>query len=498
MSKLSKKNLVLILIFACYPLFDFYLSNSNDFFFRSNHFFILFLFIFLFFLFISFLIIKFNFNLNFFYIFFFIFFSFFIYKDLVKYYFPNIQFYFFFIIYLILLLLIPLIFKKLKKINIPVFLTIFVYLNILFISINENSFSFIDSDKNSNENLKNETILYNKKPIYKPDIFYIMPDYFIGNPYLLDKFNYNYVIEKQLDKLGFETINNSYSNGSSTFMSISHLFESDYFMKDKMKLDNRLKNKLYKLWENTEFYNFLKYNNYNFNIVSSNNYFCDYENDNCFSNNDNFFNFVVTFLRKTPLIYIADKLIQINLLSPIFDTNYPEFDFLNNFNEYTSFENPSFYYIHSYLAYGRPFRDAKCNKSNDRIYINEDIKQKYIENYKCVEKILYDLVELIINKFNDEAIIIIQSDHGTFFANQGKAKFENLTTDNIYETFQNFTSFKLPVYCSNLNNIQSLTQVNVFPLLYNCMTQSNIKFKPDKYFWGFHNSDYIIEIKNLY
>ena len=495
MKKYLTKESTIFFLFVFYPLIDFYFTNSQDFFFRIKYFYLLSGYYLLFFLLIFFIFKKCKININFFCVSFFIFFNYNLFQNSIINYFSSIQYFYFFFVYIVLLILFTLLSLKIKNINLAIFLTIFIYTSLVINVVNKrDDFNFLSIQKNIEEIESKKKL---KKPIFKPNIFYILPDYFIGNPYLKDNYKYNSSLEIDLKELGFNIIKNSYSNGSSTFMAINHIFTSDYFMNHKEKHNKNLKKKLNNLWTDTEFYNYFKENGYKFNVVTSNSIFCDYPNDQCLSSTNKFYRFTLSFLKKTPFIYIGIKLIQINLLYPIFDWNHPIFDFIENFDSYTNYE-PSFYYIHSLLAYGRPLRNSNCEINADRILLNEDIKLKYLENYKCVEKTITKIIKKIFQKYGDEVIIFVQSDHGTFFANQGKVDFNKLTKKNIKESLQNFSSFYLPAQCSNQSNIASLPQVNVFPLIYNCIADENVEYKPNRHFWGFHNSKEIIEIKNLY
>lgn len=498
MKSILKYDKIIYFLFIIFPIIEFYLNNYKDFFFRINTFYLFVFFYIIFFILVFFIIKKVKLNINLFCIIFFIFFNYYIYQNTIISFkgdigLGNIPYLFFFIFYILIFLLISILSLKIKNVKFALILAIFIYTNIginLFAEINENLYS------NDNKYLETSNNIKYNKPVFKPQIFYILPDYFIGNPYLEDNFNYKSKLEESLTKLNFNVIKNSLSNGSSTFIAINHIFDTNYFIQDSQNHNSALKKKLNNLWDNTVFYNYFKKNGYDFKVIAPNHIFCEYPSDMCLSNANQFKEFSVSFLTKTPIIYILKKLIQVNLLPPYFDKRHEIFTFIDNFDSLTDY-NPSLYYVHTNIAYGRPLKNSDCQIIDNRILIYQNLKEKYLENYKCAEKTLEKLIRKIFKKYGDEIIIIIQSDHGTFFADQGKVEIDRLNKSAIKESFQNFTSFYLPQQCSRLNKISKLSQVNVFRIIYNCIANEDIDYLKDRHFWGFFNSKKIMEIKNL-
>lgn len=500
-----KKSHLLFFIFSIYPLLDFYVTNSHDFFFRTNIFFIVSIAYLIIVLCIFTIFVKLKLNLNSLFLGLFVFFNYYTFQiniinikqitsnNYIINLISQIPYFYFFFLYLLIFFIVYIFSIKIKKNNVAIFLIIFVY-STVFIKV-YNEVGNLNFKKINEENITNN-VSGLKRPEFKPNIFYILPDYFIGSPYLQETYNYDSSLQNNLETKNFTVIHNSFSNSSSTIFSLYHLFKSEYYMDDKEIYDSSLKHEINNLWTNTKFYNYLKKNNYKFQIISSINQFCDYPHDNCISSSNQYFEFSVSFLRKTPIIYILDKLIQFRILPPIFDTKHTILNFIDNFDNYTKYET-SFYFIHTLMAYGRPMRDKNCLVIENRINLNQDIRLKYLENYKCVEKTIISLVDKIFNKFGDNVIIFVQSDHGTFFSNQGKVDITNLSKQDFKESLQNFSSYYIPKRCRNKILVSTLSQVNVFDLIYSCITNKKLKFEDDRYFWAFSNSKKIYEINDL-
>ena len=104
-------------------------------------------------------------------------------------------------------------------------------------------------------------------------------------------------------------------------------------------------------------------------------------------------------------------------------------------------------------------------------------QEPYLDEIKCANTQLEDFVNHI-NAVDSEAIVIIMSDHGHSFFFNRDAKVENYSDAAMRARLANLISVKLPQHCSN-NLYATITPVNVFPIIFACLTNTQPKLQND-------------------
>ena len=315
-------------------------------------------------------------------------------------------------------------------------------------------------------NDNNNQLIKNTK---KPNIYYfildaMMPLNEFENFYKQDLSDFkNFFNQKNYEY--FENTLNFYPNTADTFTSLFYL-EEEIFIKSKDK--NKKKN--YKPYIQKTFPGIMKkqYNpkliselnqlGYEFKWIGNNYANCSrYNYKYCLSNEKEQYidlYLLQSFLKKTPLIQIFNKLTEVSAVQKYLQINERNNaisklrKFINSNKNYLRI-NSTFYFVH-HMSPHWPYRhDQNCNYKK---FEGKTNFEGYKNSYLCVVKRIDDIIR-IIDEIDKNAIVIVQSDHSWEMSNISEIKYGKRT--------QIFNLVKNNIYCdkkmrSGLNNIQMM------------------------------------------
>jgi hypothetical protein len=108
------------------------------------------------------------------------------------------------------------------------------------------------------------------------------------------------------------------------------------------------------------------------------------------------------------------------------------------------------------------------------------VRPDFVEQLKCVNAQAEILLRRI-DQTDPDAIIIVQSDHGTAFNGQFGKKASEWSDSDLRERFGALNAMRLPAACRG-SIATDLTLVDTFPLVLSCLTGSEFKRHPGRFF----------------
>lgn len=238
-----------------------------------------------------------------------------------------------------------------------------------------------------------------------------------------------------------ETINGKLKYPSLTFPSLMR-------EKNQTNLEFNLENLGYEIkWIGSHFANCYGYNmRYCINEISSSNILFNYE--------------ILSFLKKTSLKPILSTIFNIFDISIEEKIIFKSNNGIGNFKRYLidngKPKNPTFILIHHLVSHWPYLVDSKCNYEKTFGKINKDGIKKAFE---CNKKLISDISD-IISQVDNEAIVVIQSDHNWELSyedpkiyGERRSIFNLVKTNEFckkYESYanNNLNTIKLSLYCA--------------------------------------------------
>lgn len=177
----------------------------------------------------------------------------------------------------------------------------------------------------------------------------------------------------------------------------------------------------------------------------------------------------VGLLKLTPFYHLAK-----NYLSDVFRFAYSD---VRQFKGELRIrqETPFFLFSH-FLVPHPPVRfDKNCSSIDIPLsYFEGWNVDAYVRNVRCLNAQLLELIDLILREDLSDPIIIISSDHGNTFSNDGDE------TSKIF--FPILMAMRLPEPRCRDSFYASISPVNQFRLVFGCLTKQEPKFLRDRYF----------------
>ena len=446
---ISLKSIVLLLILSLIPWIDFINSNFEEIeFIFNNNFFILiffyFIFIFIIFLFGSLISKQTKFDLVILYSFsIWIFFNHSNLNSKIKDFLANSSFVkysseFALILILIMITLALLLYsKKFLKLFLIFFMFFNLFYSTIIFLINYKDYN----DKKISLNLKKEV---NYKTIKKleniPNIYFFVIDAMMP----LDKFENFYEVElNDFKDLYLKNNFSYYKNTFNPYDGTAENFTSFFFLEEiydpNYKLeDKKLKPNIYATFPSiltnqyeSKLISNLNYLGYQFKWIG--NIYADcskYNYKYCLSNKkENYIDLYLlqAFLKKTPLPQIFNILTEVEVVKKKLNLNN-KFDSINKLNKfissnqnYLNYYKPTFFFIHDLQTHSPYIVDNNCDYK--RFYGGLNL-EGYKNSYLCVIKKISQIIKTL-NMFDDDPIIIFQSDHNWEMALNSEEKFGN-------------------------------------------------------------------------
>ena len=173
-----------------------------------------------------------------------------------------------------------------------------------------------------------------------------------------------------------------------------------------------------------------------------------------------------TFLEKSPIVQILDKLSKLNFLSDLINFNTlhsnPIFElkqFIISNKEFINNTNPKFYFIHDLEAHDPYFVDSNCKSKKFEGKYN---LEGYKNSYQCNIKRIKDIIE-ILHKHDPNALVIFQSDHSWIMSQRSESKYGE--RKNIFNLIKHHPNCKI----SASNNINTS---KLAPYIFGCLNNN--------------------------
>ena len=323
----------------------------------------------------------------------------------------------------------------------------------------------------------------------KPDVYFILLDGYPGEDSLKKIIGFdNDEFISNMEGIGFFNQKKSYANYPHTFLSIPSMLNMKYLnYLDEMLMQTRDQSIPYSLGSNSEVItiaNDLGYLTISFDsgwgftrdIKNTDLNLCG---DNQFLNSE----FMINIVKRSILnpiyvkIYETDlaemRLCVLNELPLIHDrSDSPKFVFAHIFMPHPP-------YIFDEFGNLNELKTIEPNLENE-INLNQDL---FLNQLKFVNHKIYDISKKIIEQNND-AIIIISSDHGTAFTFEGKKEnWNNATNEMISERmdilFLSYTPNQEKILYENVH-----TPVNFFRVFFSHYHNLDFPILPDAVYFG--------------
>jgi len=323
-------------------------------------------------------------------------------------------------------------------------------------------------------NIEKKSLITNSTNNDKPNIYFFLID--AMKP--LSKFEDFYKLELNDFRNLYENYSYvNYNNTSNLYkwtepvMTGFFLLEENIYTeetKDLNKKDRKLKKNIYKTFPtllkkdyNPKLLDEFNKLGYDFKWIGNYSQNCSYTNYRyCLNNKKKDFIDIYTlqaFLNKSPIIQIFDNLIQLEIIQNHFDLKilhsnaiWEIDDFIKSNKNFIADIKPTFYFIHEMETHEPFFVDSECR--NKRFPGNFNL-EGYKNSYLCVIKKISNVIKTI-HMYDEEAIVIFQSDHNWRMSTKSESEFGN--RNNIFSLIKNNTICKktIPNNPNNLNTIK--------------------------------------------
>lgn len=354
------------------------------------------------------------------------------------------------------------------------FFLVFLILNFIYLSIGLLSKIKIFYADNKIINIEKKPSITYFKNDNKPNVYFFLVD--AMKP--LSKFEDFYKLKlndfrnlyENYSYVSYDNTSNLYKWTESAMTSFFLLEENIYTeeTKDLNKKDRKLKNNIYRTFPtllkndyNPKLLNEFNKLGYDFKWIGNYSQNCSYTNYRyCLNSKKKNYIDVYTlqaFLNKSPLIQIFDNLIQLQIFQNLFDLKILhsnaiwEIDnFIKSNKDFIDDTKPTFYFIHEMEAHEPFFVDSECRSK--RFPGNFNL-EGYRNSYLCVIKKISNVIKTI-NTYDEEAIVIFQSDHNWRMSTKSESEFGK--RNNIFSLIKNNKTCRknLPNNPNNLNTIK--------------------------------------------
>lgn len=324
-----------------------------------------------------------------------------------------------------------------------------------------------------------------------PDIYYIMLDAYSNSQTLQDLlgFDNSYFIDS-LNNLGFHTLSDSRSNYISTYQSVTSTLNYTYLdsLISKPRLTTASVFDLHTKQEPRVF-SYLKHKGYTSINLSSSYFYAltlPYVTYNFAKSSDLFTPFGHHFM--TQYFYYLYS----NILKHFFQKESSEvFSMFSQLLAHPKIPTPKFYYAHVYSPHPPYLVDSLGNLMqsppiSEGVQTGDHAIGAYLRQTKYLNgQILQSITPLIKEK--SDAIIIIQSDHGSSFSYSNATEkiepHEFIVPNRAFyqERFRNFTSVRFGTD-STSSLYEGMSNVNTFRVIFNQLFGDSLPTLPDQTF----------------
>lgn len=191
--------------------------------------------------------------------------------------------------------------------------------------------------------------------------------------------------------------------------------------------------------------------------------------------------FNLAVLSRTPLIDLITTFKGAGQASPFMKGAVH--DFTNKLASVSEHGEPFFVYAHI-LAPHPPIRFKRdCSErvvTPDLVQWDAKDLSAFTDQLICVNNEAIDLLHTIVQK-DAQAIIVVQSDHGTAFRGQFRKPFDAWDQLDLKERFGALNALRMPADCS-ADTQGTVDLVNTFTRVLNCISDGKLPDKPSRQF----------------
>ena len=332
-------------------------------------------------------------------------------------------------------------------------------------------------------------------PALKPDVYYLVFDSYPGTLFLQEYMNYdNSLFNAALEKRGFHVIKDPKSNYNRTIFSIASTLNYEYlkniysytrispkyYNHAKLTIKYSIVPKIFKDYNYT-FYNLSIFDINDSPPIRRETFLVLPEKNVLMYNtlperlrNDLFWHLlkgknavpaIQKFFSRKETELAADEKTKLNFNNTVIDSllKIP----LQNKG------NHKFVYAHLYLPHPPFFYDENGKKNDFNYIITEESqrnKKLFLSYLNYTNKIILEITDKIIENSENNAVIILQSDHG-FRDFEGGPSFP-------HTFFKNYSAFYFPDKCYSAF-YDTLSNINTFPILFNKYFNAKIPMQKD-------------------
>jgi len=395
------------------------------------------------------------------------------------------------------------------KFKIDKFLTIFLFINLIYFSSGQINFIIHFFDKKDIVEFKNKSIEINKSN-QGINIYYVVMDGLTSLERLRTDFKIStQETENTLIKNGFFISKNAKSSYNITHLTLASIFSLDYLVNENSNRyigrHNFFPNNLHYPSDLPLFVE-LKKSGYKFTYVGNKWNGCvKNELVNCIDGVGVPTKFyllelmksysLVTFFNKTPIWHLISN------ISEKYELEYKEYKknkivsmndndaiktVLNILNAgEVRFAKNNFFFVH-HLNPHPPALNEDCSASSSSGYL-EWTEDGYRKSSKCALLRIQELIEAI-ERADPNAMVIIQGDHGPSIKYDWDIKPSNLNKSQLDERFSIFNAIKPPKFCSPKYS-DSLGNVETIRLVIDCLNGINLPPPQSKHYAGVYEAN---------
>lgn len=191
----------------------------------------------------------------------------------------------------------------------------------------------------------------------------------------------------------------------------------------------------------------------------------------------------VALLSRTPFIDAAMRRTQLQPSEASFMRG-SVIDLLDKLPLVREVPAPYFVYAHVLLPHP-PFRfDAACGDIAARPDLTQwsaDMRPHFIEQLECTNRQTLALLDALLAS-DPEAVVILQSDHGSAFQDQFSAPAREWSGGQVAERFSILSAMRLAQACHDVAIPEDFAAVHTFPLVFSCLTGEKSDLLPVRRF----------------
>lgn len=295
---------------------------------------------------------------------------------------------------------------------------------------------------------------------------------------------------------GFYVASDSYANYPKTHLSLASSLNLKHitYLREEIGENTADQTEVNRMLQDYEAWRFLKARGYKFihfgdwwSPTRSNKY-ADI-NYNYFATKADRFSF--SLLETTVMAPIADILSK----GDTFNRNEQRYRTLFKFDkleEIPKSEGPKFVFAHMLMPHPPYVLDKNCEPLTDSETKLMELEDEYIEQLKCTNKMIENLVEIILTESKNPPIILLQADEGPFLQKEyeggfgGDIDWKNLSKEALSVHMGILNAYYLPGSSKSIL-YNTITPVNSFRIIFNEYFGTNYELLNDK-IYIFENS----------